>query len=444
MESIKAVLVGAFLFLVSIPLLWWNEGRAVQTYNSLNEGSGAVVSVPNDKVDAANDGKLVHVTGKAVTTQTLTDPDFGVSAQGALRMSRNVQMYQWVQTEKSEKKKKLGGGEETITTYSYSKDWKSDVVDSSKFKEPRGHQNPAAMPHESERWRASPVTLGAFTMTDSLVDRVSGEEKIVVTPEMVKMDAKAAEAAAAAPPPAAEEEKKEEAAPPPAAKGKGKAAKPGKLSKAMAKANKGDKGAKGKPAPAAAAKDEPKMAAKPSGPKVVDGGIYLGYGTAGSPEVGDVKVAFTRVPSSEVSVIAQQKGSSFQPYQTKAGDALNILQGGIKTSAEMFTQAQADNATLTWILRFLFFVLMTVGVFTVFKPLAVVADVVPVLGDILRWGLGVVAVAISAPVTLLTIAFAWIFYRPLLGSLLLVVAIGAFVGIKVLASKKKAAGAVPA
>src|SRR5437763_1909546 len=36
-ESIKGVVFGVVLFVVSIPLLWWNEGRAVQTARSLRE-----------------------------------------------------------------------------------------------------------------------------------------------------------------------------------------------------------------------------------------------------------------------------------------------------------------------------------------------------------------------------------------------------------------------
>jgi len=34
--SLKSVLVGLVLFLASFPLLWWNEGRAVQTARSLD------------------------------------------------------------------------------------------------------------------------------------------------------------------------------------------------------------------------------------------------------------------------------------------------------------------------------------------------------------------------------------------------------------------------
>ena len=45
-ESVKSVLVGVLLFCASFPLLWWNEGRAVQTARSLDEGSGDDTALP--------------------------------------------------------------------------------------------------------------------------------------------------------------------------------------------------------------------------------------------------------------------------------------------------------------------------------------------------------------------------------------------------------------
>jgi hypothetical protein len=47
-NAIKGVLVGLVLFVVSFPLLFWNEGRAVQAYMGLAEGKNSVVSVPAD------------------------------------------------------------------------------------------------------------------------------------------------------------------------------------------------------------------------------------------------------------------------------------------------------------------------------------------------------------------------------------------------------------
>ena len=87
--AIKGVLVGIVLFVLAFPVLFWNEGRAVQTAKSLAEGAKAVVVISADKVDNTNDGKLVHLTAKAETEQTLDDPAFGISVN-AIRLKRDV------------------------------------------------------------------------------------------------------------------------------------------------------------------------------------------------------------------------------------------------------------------------------------------------------------------------------------------------------------------
>ncbi len=171
--------------------------------------------------------------------------------------------------------------------------------------------------------------------------------------------------------------------------------------------------------------------------------LYIGDDPA-DPKVGDVKVTFSRVPPAEVSVIAQQVGDSFQPYQTEAGDKLEMLTPGQVGAQLMFEQAEEANVMMTWILRLVGFVLMLIGLSLIFRPFAVVADVVPLVGDVLRMGFGVVSFAIALPLTLLTIAVAWLFYRPVLGVALLVVAVGVIVGIKTLASRKAAAAPAPA
>ena len=66
--SIKNVVFGLVLFVVAFPVLFKNEGRAVIAAKRLEEGRGAVVSLPTaNAVDPANEGKLVHVTGRAAT-----------------------------------------------------------------------------------------------------------------------------------------------------------------------------------------------------------------------------------------------------------------------------------------------------------------------------------------------------------------------------------------
>ncbi|MER9471206.1 TMEM43 family protein [Mesorhizobium sp. M0520] len=173
-RALAGVVFGLLLIVLMVIGLFWNEGRAVQTARSLAEGSGAVVSVGADSVDAANDGKLVHVTGAVTASSGLADPDFGISAQG-LRLSRGAEMYQWKEEEKSETTKKLGGGEETVTTYSYSKVWDDSQINSSEFKKPDGHENPPMEIH-SKQFQIPDGKLGAFTLDRPVLDLIGGDK----------------------------------------------------------------------------------------------------------------------------------------------------------------------------------------------------------------------------------------------------------------------------
>ena len=109
MGSIKSVGAGFVMFLVAFPVLFWNEGRAVRTAKSLEEGAGAVVSVAAERVEPGNQGKLIHVTGATATDEVLADEEFGVKAP-AIKLLRQVEMYQWTEEKTEKKRDKLGGG----------------------------------------------------------------------------------------------------------------------------------------------------------------------------------------------------------------------------------------------------------------------------------------------------------------------------------------------
>ena len=117
------------------------------------------------------------MSGRASTEDVLADSEFGVSRK-AIRLERRVEMYQWGEDSRSEKKKKLGGGEETVTTYSYEKKWSSSLIDSSRFHEPAGHENPKQMPFSNQSLQAEKVTLGAFTLSSGLISKISGRQQI--------------------------------------------------------------------------------------------------------------------------------------------------------------------------------------------------------------------------------------------------------------------------
>ena len=118
--AFKGILTGIILFVLAIPLLFWNEGRAVRRAQALRQGSAAVVSVAADKILPANEGKLVHVSGMQTTEDTLTDTVFGITIKG-IRLEREVEMYQWKERSSTKSEKKLGGGVKKTTVYTYEK-----------------------------------------------------------------------------------------------------------------------------------------------------------------------------------------------------------------------------------------------------------------------------------------------------------------------------------
>ena len=71
--------------------------------------------------------------------------------------------------------------------------------------------------------------------------------------------------------------------------------------------------------------------------------------------------------------------------------------------------------------------MMFFGFSAIFRPLSVIADVLPIAGTIVGAGTGLVALLLTIPISLVIIAIAWIFYRPLVGIPLVIVAIAGFV-----------------
>ncbi len=72
-QSLVGFVVGPLLILAAFPALFANENCAVNEYKSIGEVRASLVEIKADKVDKANDGKLVYANGKAVTKDTLTD-----------------------------------------------------------------------------------------------------------------------------------------------------------------------------------------------------------------------------------------------------------------------------------------------------------------------------------------------------------------------------------
>uniref|UniRef100_A0A672FIQ7 Transmembrane protein 43 n=1 Tax=Salarias fasciatus TaxID=181472 RepID=A0A672FIQ7_SALFA len=131
-ETAGGMAVGVGLFFLSIYVLFTNEGRALQTASSLDEGLSQVVSLgPYLRMDLENNNHLVHLTAPLHTSQPLHDPNYRVELQAA-KLRRQVEMYQWVEYRES-KDYQENGETKTETTYTYNTEWKSELINSRNF-----------------------------------------------------------------------------------------------------------------------------------------------------------------------------------------------------------------------------------------------------------------------------------------------------------------------
>ena len=177
-----------------------------------------------------------------------------------------------------------------------------------------------------------------------------------------------------------------------------------------------------------------------------DGQLHQGYVYIGAdpavPEVGDVRVRFGVVPAGPVSIIAGQQGYQLgRSWTDSTGKPYFRVQTGTHGKAAMIAQAEQEVQMVTWLLRFVGWLVMSIGLGMVLQPLRVLADVLPILGRIVGSGLGLISALTAAILSLITIAIAWLTVRPLIGIPLLVLAVILLVVMLTRAKRNRAVAA---
>lgn len=403
--SVKGAGVGVLLFLASFAVLFWNEGRAVKTHKALQEGAAAVTEAAPDRVDAALDGRLIHFTADVETDRELQDHWFGVQVR-ALRMERTVEMWQWRETSTSKTTDNWGGSQTTTTEYDYEKGWSDDLIDSSRFKVPEGHRNPAQFPVAGRKIMAGKVTAGAYRVPAKWVESMGSLEPA----ELPSVDT-----------PLPDE----------APKGMYRTAQ-GLYLPANPKPTEArdvveirtnrveltlDDGRKAWTEEIETVTNRVEAVAATSEPL--------------EPEIGDVRVRlFVALPGVTSFVVKQEPEGRLGAWQSSNGREIRMIRDGEASAAEMFEAAESGNRIITWLLRAGGYLMMSIGLSMVLGPLSMLVAVAPFLKKILGIGLGVVAWTASLALSLATIGVAWLTYRPLVGVPLLAGSVALLVWLK--------------
>lgn len=412
-SSFGGIGTGLILFAIGTCLLWWNEGRAVKTAKMLAEAEKAAVHVEDvSKIDPSLEGQLIHASAEAIVNGNLEDPQFGVS-ENAVKLERQVEYYQFHENSQTETKDKLGGSQEQTTTYTCEKGWTSSPISSSEFhgENAQLYKNFTLMQFDDNEAIAENVKFGAYRLSESLIRGISGR-----VPTDLKIDdsfLKAWNANITA----------QQETPAQIALAEAAAAAAKKVAESV-DSTKTD---------SAAAPVEVSNVYKYV--HVNNNEVYFGV-NPNSPQIGDVRVTFTQVNPGMVTVVAQVSGDSFEPYTAKNGKTFSTIRSGKVSVEKIFQQANEENGTWTWVLRLIGIVLVCTGLKGVFNFLVTILKVVPFLANILNWGVGLVCNVIGIAWSLIIIAIAWIFYRPLLGIAILA-AVGALIYFFVVKGKGK-------
>ena len=432
-NSFKAIGSGILLFLAGTALLWWNEGRAVKTEKMLDEAGSAYVEMENpNKKDASLEGELICGTALATTEDSLSDAQFGIGAK-AISLTRKVEYYQWVEHSQEKKEDKLGGKEVTTTTYTYSKEWVSRPVESAQFKDPAyQNKNMVLTTIEDAEQYAENVSWGAYKLNESLIHSISSREglDLAIAEDLLKQFDKSAKTAYERFYGVQKNQQPAEQPAETAAVSDSAKAVNDSINNAIANAEN-----------------------KKDFEYIHQASNVLYYGKVpGSPEVGDVRVTFEKVVPAKVTVMAVVDGDSFKPFKAKNGKRFQTLVMGKKSGDEIIEAEKEANNMWTWALRIFGVLLVIGGLKGIFGFIETILKVVPFVAGIFGWGVGIVCTVVGVVWSLIVIAIAWLFYRPLLGISLLVLAgfliwVFAFKGkdkLKELAAKAKEKSAKPA
>ena len=442
-RSFKSIGSGFIIFCLATALLWWNEGRAVKTEKMLDEAGNAYVEMENpNKKDASLEGELICGTAMATTEDSLSDAQFGIGAK-AIALRRTVEYYQWVEHAESKSEDKLGGKQVTTTTYTYSKQWVSSPVQSSQFKDPAYQNKNMVLTtiDEAEQY-AENVSFGAYKLSESLIHSISSREglDLAISEDMLALFDKSTQAAYErfyGVQKSIQQPTTQQPTPQPAIPDSIRA-----LLSDSARAVLDSLQAVNDSIVKSMANAENKRDLQ----YVHQASNVLYFGRVpGSPEVGDVRVTFEIVVPAKVTVMAVVDGDSFKPYKAKNGKRFQTLVMGKKSGDEIIDAEKEANNMILWALRILGIMLVIAGLKGVFGFLETILKVVPFIANIFGWGVGVVCTVIGVVWSLIVIALAWLFYRPLLGIGLLVLAgflvwVFAFKGkdkLKELATKRK-------
>ena len=248
-------------------------------------------------------------------------------------MRRRVEYFQWRESKKGDK------------DYSYDTEWVNEPINSLQFHQTLGHDNTVRLPPslanqlQDNVVYSAPVDFGAYRLPDFLIEELSKESKLRKRFVPSFTDAQMAEL------------RRVMHSDPSVGAAIGQAI-AGKVAGAVTETL--GSGAGG----------IVRNVLEGRGAELRDGYLFLGDNYM-RPKPGEVRVYWQAVSPSDVTILAQVTGNTFQRFATASGQNVSELVLGRIDMNEMFKQASSGGTLVTWLLRILGVGLALAGVYSI-------------------------------------------------------------------------------
>jgi len=156
-------LVGVVVLVVIAAGLWffWHQHAstrkpplATPAAATSGDTAKATLAVSADRIDPANEGRTLGISGILRAAKPARDTQLGVAAE-ALALARKVEMLQWRE-------------HCAASACDYTLVWSEQPIDSNTFRDRKGHENTARFPFDSARFVSDDLRLGAFKLDAAL------------------------------------------------------------------------------------------------------------------------------------------------------------------------------------------------------------------------------------------------------------------------------------
>lgn len=386
-NSLKAILWWIVLVIASIVLLFWNEKNYVEQKAALEEWAAVVQEATINQINSELEWQEIHVSGEtASNAEALKDDTFWVVTDN-LKLKRTVEMYQWYEEEHESCTDNYWWSEDCETTYTYDTKWSDEHISSNNFYQTTNHENPSTWDYESAERVKEPITLWAYTLANVFVSQLTDyktinlSEQNITTPEKYQLIADQ------------------------------------KVQSNNTVEDNNNSYLYGD--------SETTTTTSTSNERFhINGDVIYIWLDPSKPAVWDLKITFSSVKPSTVSVVWKQMGSELTSYKVSNWRNINLLSQGNVSAEDMFLEAQKENKMMTWIIRLIWLILMYCGFAMLFKFIETIAKVLPFLANIIWVWTGIIALWLTLIVWFITIWISWLIVRPIVWICCLIVAAG--------------------